>query len=81
MLCEYKNILGEPGKGFHETRLFGMAAYDLIGTLIIIVLISLYFEYSLVVVFIFVSILTILLHRVFCVNTTINKAIFGEINL
>jgi hypothetical protein len=33
-LCKYKNALGEPGKGIHSYRLFGVAIADVIMTLI-----------------------------------------------
>ena len=33
MLCPYSKILGERGKGFHSTRIFGLAFNDTIGTI------------------------------------------------
>ena len=33
-LCKYKNALGEPGKGIHSYRLFGIAIMDVIMTII-----------------------------------------------
>jgi len=33
MPCPYANILGEPGKGFHEKRIYGVAFNDLTGTI------------------------------------------------
>jgi uncharacterized membrane protein len=79
MLCEYKNIFGLPNEGFHEKRFLSMAAYDLFGTILISILISYVFSYNVIVVFILLMIITILVHRLFCVNTTINKKIFGII--
>lgn len=32
MTCPYAHIFGEPGKGFHAPRLFGLAALDTLGT-------------------------------------------------
>jgi hypothetical protein len=77
MLCEYKDLFGKPNEGFHKTRLFGLAAYDLIGTIILIIVISVLSGINILSVALFVSVLTILMHRVFCVNTTLNKKIFG----
>lgn len=33
MSCPYKNIFGEPKRGFHSTRLFGFALGDTVGTI------------------------------------------------
>jgi hypothetical protein len=33
MPCPYANILGVPGEGFHEKRLYGVAFNDTIGTI------------------------------------------------
>lgn len=79
MLCKYRDALGKPNEGFHKTRFFGLAANDLIGTIVITLGISYYTGYSLILVILVMLIFTILIHRVFCVNTTLNKAIFGEI--
>lgn len=78
MLCQYRDIFGKPGEGFHKTRLFGVAAYDLIGTIILIIVISFMSGYSLLLVGISVSLLTIFLHKIFCVETTLTKKIFSE---
>lgn len=78
MLCQYRDIFGKPGEGFHKTRLFGVAAYDLIGTIILIIVISFMSGYSLLSVGISVSLLTIFLHKIFCVETTLTKKIFSE---
>ena len=77
MLCEYKDLFGKPGEGFHKTRLFGLAAYDLIGTIILIIVISILTGVNVLVVALFVSVLTVMIHRVFCVNTALNIKIFG----
>ncbi len=33
MDCPYKYALGIPGMGFHATRIFGFALYDILGTI------------------------------------------------
>lgn len=35
MECPYKDILGIPKKGFHESRLFGFALNDTLGTIVL----------------------------------------------
>jgi hypothetical protein len=32
MSCPYKNLAGEPGKGYHETRFLGISVVDVLGT-------------------------------------------------
>lgn len=31
--CPYKYLFGVPGVGFHETRILGLALYDILGTI------------------------------------------------
>jgi hypothetical protein len=42
-LCKYKNILGEPNRGIHSYRLFGVAISDVIMTIIVAYLLSISF--------------------------------------
>ncbi len=76
-LCKYKNIFGKENDGVHSIRLFDVALVDLILTVVIGVVLSRYFNP--LYVFLLLVVVTILIHRVFCVNTTINKVIFGVI--
>ena len=75
-LCKYKNYFGEPGKGVHSYRIFNIAIVDvmmtLIGALIISYLSGIKFIWSAVGLFL----VGILLHRVFCVRTTLDKLLF-----
>lgn len=77
-LCKYKNILGIPGKGIHSYRLFGVAIADVIMTIVAAFLISYFFKYSFLTTLITLFILGIILHRVFCVRTTIDKVLFPK---
>lgn len=77
MLCQYRDALGKPGEGFHKDRLFGLAANDLIGTIILIVIIALVSGWNVLMVGLVVTVITVLMHRAFCVNTELNKKIFG----
>jgi hypothetical protein len=79
MLCEYRNALGKPGEGFHKDRLFGLAANDLIGTVILIIVIAVLSGWNVIMVGMVVTVLTVIVHRVFCVNTELNKKIFGNV--
>lgn len=77
-LCKYRHIFGEEGKGVH-THIFGVAMFDLVGTIIIgwilAKLLHVHILYTLIPLFI----IAIIMHRLFCVNTTFNKIIFGII--
>jgi len=75
-LCEYKNIFGKPKEGVHSYRILNIAMVDFIGTLIIALLISILFKKSFLWVSLILFILGIILHRLFCVRTTIDKLLF-----
>ena len=79
-LCKYKNILGIPGQGPHSYRIFNIAIVDVSLTLILAYIISYIYKISFVKTSITLFILGILLHRVFCVRTTIDKLLFNELN-
>lgn len=44
MSCPYSRIFGDPGKGFHEKRLGPYALNDTIGTLLLALLTSYFFN-------------------------------------
>ena len=77
MFCKYKNILGEVGKGAHSIRIFDIAIVDVILTVVGAYLISLKIKkYSFTVILVSLFILGIIMHRLFCVRTTIDKLLF-----
>ena len=76
MFCKYKNSLGIPGKGVH-VHYMGIAYNDVIGTIVIAFLIAWLFNLSIFKTIIGFFILGILLHRLFCVHTTVDKILFG----
>lgn len=78
-LCQYKNIFGKEGEGAHSMRLFDIAVVDYILTILAAYTLSKYFKIAYWKMHIGVFLLAIFLHRLFCVNTTLNKAIFGII--
>jgi len=86
-LCKYKNIFGEPNTGLHNIRIFNIAIFDVLSTVIVGILIhqfiivkwlNLHNSISLFMVLVVLFILGIILHRLFCVKTTVDKMIFGE---
>ena len=78
-LCKYKDALGVPGKGLHKYRICNLALVDIILTLIGAKIIQVFIfpdkHYLCILGALFV--LSIILHRLFCVKTTIDKLIFG----
>jgi hypothetical protein len=77
MLCKYKNIFGEPNKGAHSYRIFGLAAVDTIGTVFIAYFISLAYKKKFLPVFIALFIFGEILHVLFCVDTAFLRMIRG----
>ena len=80
MLCRYKSLGGSPGQGIHSTRLFGLAAIDVIFTLIGALAISWIFKTGLLKTVVVLFVLGIIAHRVFCVDTKLNTLIFGKVS-
>ena len=77
-LCKYRNIFGEPNKGVHSYRILNIAVVDVIATILLAYLIAYLGNFSFLWTLIFCFILGILLHRIFCVRTTIDKLIFNN---
>ena len=75
--CKYKNSLGIPGKGVH-VHYMGIAYNDVFGTIIIGVLLHYIFypKINLWFIIIVLFLLGIYLHRLFCVQTTLDKYLF-----
>ena len=76
--CKYKDLFGKPGEGLHRYRIFNLALVDIFATLVLAwVLQRFYFIYrDYLSVLLFTFIVGILLHRLFCVRTTIDKFLF-----
>jgi len=75
-LCKYKNALGIPNKGIHSYRFMGVAIMDVLMTILAAYLISIFFKYNFIHTTIVLFILGIMLHRLFCVRTTVDKLLF-----
>ena len=80
-LCDYSNIFGEPGTGVHSIRLFNFAIVDVIITIICAIITNIMIKgdtKSLIIVTLIWFVSGIILHRIFCVKTTIDQVIFGK---
>lgn len=77
MSCKYKDLFGKPGVGFH-VHFLGIAIGDVIGTILLALLFAKILKMDFWLILLIIFSLGILLHKIFCVNTTINKFLFGE---
>jgi len=78
-LCQYKDILGKVGEGVHSARFMGLAIVDVIFTILGAYLLSLLFHWDFWITLLCLFILGIILHRIFCVRTTIDKLLFPNV--
>jgi hypothetical protein len=81
-LCKYKHVFGKEGEGVHSIRLFNLAIMDVLFTVIAGVLIVIWWGWNwmrFLFVLALLFVVGVLMHRLFCVNTTINKMIFGVV--
>lgn len=78
MFCEYSNIFGKPNEGVHSIKLFNISIIDVIVTIIFAYLINtLTLSNNFLLIFIVLIVCGIILHRLFCVRTTIDKLLFN----
>ncbi len=77
-LCRYKDIFGRPNEGGHSYRIFNIAIVDVVFTIIGAFLISRWFDISFWKSLVGLFILGIILHKLFCVRTTIDKLLFSS---
>ena len=75
-LCKYRDIFGKVGTGAHSLRLFNIAVVDTLLTLLLAYVISSYLKSNLLLIFFLLMVASILIHRAFCVETTLTKMFF-----
>ena len=76
--CKYRYIFGVEGQGAHKYRIFNIAIVDTLLTILGAWLIAYFFHLTSWKVLLVVFILGLLLHRLFCVETTLTKMIFRD---
>jgi len=78
MYCKYKDLFGKVGTGLHSIRICNIAVVDVLLTILAAYLISRMIpQSSFYCILLVLFLLGIILHRLFCVKTTIDKLIFG----
>ncbi len=75
-LCQYKNAFGKPGEGAHRFRIFNIAIVDTLLTILLAYIIYYLTGFSLYYVVPMTFLFGIILHRLFCVRTTVDKILF-----
>jgi hypothetical protein len=83
-LCKYSDIFDKPNSGVHKYRILktknweGIAIVDVVATIFLsFILKALFFKKcSLLNINLYLFILGIIIHRIFCVKTAIDKIIF-----
>ena len=76
MSCPYADILGKPGTGVHSIRLFNIAVFDVLLTVLLAYFTKGPFNFWIVLLVWFI--IGIIVHKIFCVNTTIGNFIFDD---
>lgn len=78
--CKYKDVLGKPKEGFHKYRIMNISILDVLATILLAKTIQYYIvpdkNIWLILILCFIS--GIILHRIFCVKTTIDRLLFGK---
>jgi len=75
MLCPYKDKLGVPGEGFHQ-HVFGLAIMDIVATLLLSEWVVFVFHTPRWITLFSVLLTGVVMHRLFCVRTTVDKYLF-----
>ena len=74
--CHYKYILGKPSQGVHKFRIYNIAVVDVLLTILLALFLQKYMESNFYLILFFCFLSGIIIHRLFCVRTTIDKLIF-----
>jgi len=69
-------LIGVPGEGIHSYRIFNVAYMDVIIVLLAAILIAWAMNWSYIKTIVGIFILGIVVHKVLCVGTTVDKALF-----
>ena len=76
-MCKYKDSLGKVNEGIHSYRFLNLAIVDVLFTIFGAYLISKFTNINFYKILLILFLLGIIFHRIFCVNTTIDKLLFN----
>lgn len=77
-LCRFRHVFGVEKEGIHSYRFYNIAIADTLMTIAGAMMISYIYEYNFFIVFIVLLIIGTLLHKLFCVETTLTNAVFQK---
>ena len=77
-LCKYKDLFGKPNTGIHKYRIFDIAVFDVIVVVICSWIIAWFFQIPLWITLVIIFAIGIVVHRLFCVRTGLDKMLFRE---
>jgi hypothetical protein len=77
-LCKYKNMFGEPGTGIHKYKVAGISIVDVLVVIVGGIIISYFSGWSIYPVLVVLFVSGIVIHRLFCVRSGIDKLLFPE---
>ena len=75
-LCPYKNLFGNPHEGIHKHKIFDISVMDSLMTVGVAYGIYRYYNQDFKIILVILILLGIIIHRLFCVKTTIDKLLF-----
>ncbi len=82
MFCKYKDIFGKPGEGIHSFRIFDISVFDVLVVIFLAYVVKAFVpSFSFIFILIILFVFGILVHRLFCVRTTIDKLLFDDSNV
>lgn len=71
-LCKFNEYFGKPKSGVHRYRIFNIAIIDVLFTVIGAYVMSYYLKLNFIITLSSLFLLGIILHRLFCVRTTVD---------
>jgi hypothetical protein len=74
--CHFQHIFGNPNEGVHKIRFLHLALVDVALTVLVAFLLSFYLKTPFYRVLIVLFLMGIIMHRLFCVRTTVDKLLF-----
>tara|TARA_X000000950_G_scaffold250836_1_gene311789 strand:+ start:265 stop:516 length:252 start_codon:yes stop_codon:yes gene_type:complete len=79
--CKYKDVLGKPKEGVHSIRFMNISVIDVLLTILLAIFIKTYMfnETEMSIILLGTFIIGIIIHRIFCVKTTIDKLLFESL--
>ena len=75
-LCKYKELFGIPDQGIHAFKIFGISVWDTLIAIAVALIIAWAFGWPYLHTIIGFLLLGIVVHRLFCVRTEVDKLLF-----